>query len=68
MFEILEFPTPSQRIVLGTFPSFDEAKDAVTAMGVIHMEDDDDYPGCADAYLTDQRIICVQPVGFKIAA
>jgi hypothetical protein len=30
------------------------------------MEDDPNYVDCADALLTDGRVVAIQPVGFKL--
>jgi G:T-mismatch repair DNA endonuclease (very short patch repair protein) len=55
-----------RKTVIATAPTFEEAKAKVEAMGVSFMEDDSDYPGCADAYMNDGRIIVIQPEGFKL--
>ncbi len=66
MHEVVEISSTGRRDVLATAPSFIAAKNAVEAMGVLHMEDDADYPGCADAYITGGRVVAIQPVGFKV--
>ena len=68
MFEIIESTGIARRTVIDTAPTFEEAKAKVEAMGVAFMEDDADYPGCADAFLNDSRLIAIQPVGFKVTA
>lgn len=54
--------------VLATRETFEDAKAFVRSInvGVCHMEDDGDYPNCADAFLNDGRVIAIQPVGFKL--
>jgi hypothetical protein len=66
MFEIIESPTPTQRNTIATAETFEEAKAKVEAMGVVLLEDDADYPGCADAYTTDGRVLAIQPEGFTL--
>jgi hypothetical protein len=46
--------------------AFAAAKARVAAMGVSFMEDDVDYIDCADAFMTDGRILAIQPVGFTL--
>jgi hypothetical protein len=67
MFEITEITLTGHREVLATAASFIAAKNKVEEMGVLHMEDDSDYPDCADAYLEGGRVVAIQPVGFKVA-
>lgn len=63
--EIHEWSGNTKRVI-GTFDSFAEAKSfAETELGALHMEDDADYDGCADAYLSDGRVIAIQPVNFR---
>lgn len=66
MFEITELEMNGHRKIISTRNTFECAKAEAVAMGVSYMEDDADYPGCADAYLTDGRVIAIQPVGFKV--
>lgn len=66
MFEVTEITTTGRREVLATESSFIAAKNKVEEMGVLFMEDDADYPGCADAYLKGGRVVAIQPVGFKL--
>jgi len=66
MYEVYE-STMYSKTVLATAPSFAEAKAAVEAMGVAFMEDDADYPQCADAFLNDGRVVAIQPIGFKLS-
>lgn len=66
MIEIIERPTPCQRKVIATAATFAEAKATVEFLGVAFMEDDSDYPDCADALLLDGRVVAIQPVGFKV--
>ncbi len=66
MYEIIETNMHGRRKVLATAADFTAAKGAVDAMGVAFMEDDSTYPGCADAYLSDGRVIAIQPEGFKL--
>lgn len=68
MFEITEIHMTGRREVIATLPSFLAAKNAVENMGVLFIEDDSDYPGCADAFLIGGRVVAIQPVGFKLAA
>ncbi len=68
MFEIIETSMNNRRATIATVDTFEVAKAHVEAMGVSFMEDDTDHPNCADAFLTDGRIIAIQPVGFKVAA
>ena len=68
MFEIIESTGLHRRTVIATLPTFEEAKAKVETMGVAFMEDDEDYPGCADVLLNDARLLAIQPVGFKITA
>lgn len=65
MHEIIENNMMGRRTVIATAESFIAAKEAVVAMGVAFMEDDADYPECADAYLNDGRVLAIQPTGFK---
>lgn len=66
MFEIIESGMNGRRKVIATTDTFAAAKAKVEAMGVSFMEDDADYEGCADAYMTDGRVIAIQPEGFKL--
>jgi len=66
MFEITEIHMNGRREIVATATSFIEAKNKVEAMGVLFMEDDSDYPGCADAYLNGGRVVAIQPKGFKL--
>lgn len=68
MFEIIETHNSGRREVIATASSFVEAKNKVQAMGVLFMEDDSDYPDCADAYLNGGRVVAIQPEGFKVTA
>jgi len=54
------------RTVIVKVVTFEAAKAHVVALGVVMLEDDADYPGCADALLTDGRVIAIQPVGFRL--
>jgi hypothetical protein len=51
---------------LATLDTFEAAKDYVNGLDPLLVEDDKDYPGCADAFLKDGRVVAIQPVGFKI--
>lgn len=67
MIEITEITGDNnRRRVIATAETFDDAKAKVIAMGVVHMEDDADYPNCADAYLADGRVLAIQPKGFIV--
>lgn len=66
MFEIVETSDTGRREVIATAPSFIAAKNKVEEMGVLFMEDDSDYPDCADAYLEGGRVVAIQPVGFTV--
>jgi hypothetical protein len=46
--------------------TFEAAKAIVNAWGVSFMQDDDDYADCADAFMSDGRVIAIQPAGFKL--
>lgn len=63
---VSEFHMPAGRTVIAKFDTFAEAKGHVEALGAVYMEDDADYPNCADAYLNDGRVIAIQPVGFTL--
>lgn len=65
MFNIIE-TNMSRRNVIKTAPTFETAIDALCEMGVAFMEEDADYPDCADALLNDGRIVVIEPVGFKL--
>jgi hypothetical protein len=62
MFEVIE----GYVNILATKPTFADAKAYVESLGVAHMEDDPNYVDCADALLTDGRVVAIQPVGFKL--
>ena len=64
MFEVMDVSDISRRRVIATGASFEEAKAIIKDLGVIHMEDDAAFPGTADAFLKDGRLMMVQPVGF----
>ena len=66
MFEVFERDSRLKKNVLANRASFEAAKDFVSSLGVVMLEDDKDYPGCADAFLNDGRVVAVQPVGFKV--
>jgi hypothetical protein len=66
MHEIFETSITGRRDVIATAPDFAAAKARVEAMGVAFMEDDSDYPGCADAFLNDGRVVAIQPEGFTL--
>jgi hypothetical protein len=57
--------TEGRKVIAGA-PTLRDAKVIVEAMGVVFMETDNDYPNCADAFLTDGRVVAIQPVGFKL--
>lgn len=65
MIEVIEM-IASRRNVLARLDTFEAAKAKVESMGIAHMEDDSDYPNCADALLRDGRIIAIQPEGFTL--
>jgi hypothetical protein len=65
MFQVREFTGNTFR-TLTERASFAAAKAYVETLGVSFMEDDADHEGCADAFLTDGRIVAIQPVGFKL--
>lgn len=65
MHEIIEIMN-MRRTLVATAPDFAEAKAKVEAMGVAFMENDTDYPECADAFMNDGRILAIQPEGFKL--
>jgi hypothetical protein len=54
------------RTVIAKVDTFEAAREHVAALGVVMLEDDADHPGCADALLTDGRLIAIQPVGFRL--
>lgn len=56
-----------RKTVLATRETFAEAKAFVNELGVSHMEDDADFTDCADAFLTDGRVVHIQPVNFKLS-
>lgn len=66
MFEVSEIHLSGRREIIATLPSFLAAKNEVESMGVLFIEDDADYPGCADAYLNGGRVVAIQPVGFTL--
>lgn len=66
MIQIIETGMNGRREVIGTAPTFTEAKAKVEAMGAAFMEDDADYPDCADAFMNDGRTLAIQPEGFRI--
>jgi hypothetical protein len=66
MFEVIETGMNGRRSLIATAETFEEAKAKVTAMGVVHMEDDADHEGCADAYLNDSRVVAIQPKDFTL--
>lgn len=66
MHQIIETGMNGRRVEIATAPTFEEAKVKVEAMGASFMEDDEDFPGCADAFLSDGRVIAIQPEGFKV--
>lgn len=66
MFEIIESPTPRQRSVIATAATFAEAKRTVEFLGVAFMDDDADFPDCADVLLIDGRVLAIQPAGFTV--
>jgi hypothetical protein len=66
MFEIIETGMNGRRKAIGTSCTFAGAKEQVNAMGVVYMEDDSDHEECADAFLSDGRVIAIQPEGFRL--
>lgn len=66
MFEVIEAGFNGYKKMHVIKPSFADAKAYVESLGVSYMEDDADYEGCADALLTDGRVVAIQPVGFKL--
>lgn len=68
MFEIIENNMNGRRAVIATEATFEGAKARVESYGVAFMDDDADYPNCADAYLADGRVIAIQPEGFTVKA
>lgn len=66
MHQIIETGMNGRRVEIATAPTFEEAKAKVEAMGAAFMEDDADFPECADAYLNDGRVIAIQPEGFTV--
>jgi hypothetical protein len=67
MIEIIETTQSGHRRVIDTTEDFASAKLLVERLpgGVCFMEDDADYPECADAYMNNGRVLAIQPVGFK---
>ena len=65
-YEIIETSPTGRRVILDHAETFAAAKAAVRAKGVVHMEDDADHLGCADALLNDGRLIAIQPEGFTL--
>jgi hypothetical protein len=66
VYHITELQMGNSRRLVDTAETFAEAKAKVEAMGVSHMEDDPDYPTCADAYLTSGIVLAIQPEGFTL--
>lgn len=60
-FAIYEF-CGSTRHELARVDDFDAALARIEAMGSVLVEADSDYPGCADAFLRDGRVVAVEPV------
>jgi len=65
--QILEHSSVSERkYLVATRATFQEAIAYVESLGVIFGEIDVDYPECADYYMKDNRILSIQPEGFKL--
>lgn len=64
MYEAIEFNVNRHDVIL-TADSFEACKAAIIARGVAHIEDDEEYPNCADALMKDGTVVAIQPVGFK---
>lgn len=67
MYEIIEVNMNARRTVIATAASFEDAKKLIADKAAF-MEDDADFPDCADAFLKDGRVVAIQPVGFSLAA
>jgi hypothetical protein len=66
MIVISELGMNASRRVIATVDDFKTAKARVEAMGVVLIEDDNDYAYCADAFLKDGRVLSIQPANFKL--
>ena len=60
MFQVYETSLHKRRVIR-QLDSFDEAEAFVRGMGVVEFQADADFPGCADAFTKDGRVVCVQP-------
>lgn len=65
---VMELTGAFTRNTIATTDNFEAAKAFVnTSYDVVYMEDDSDHENCADAYLRDGRLICIQPENFKLS-
>ena len=46
-----------------TADSFEGALAWLRGVGIVHMEEDADFPGCADAFARNGLVYSVEPVG-----
>lgn len=67
MFDLKESTGIARKLLVASFPSFGEAEAYLLAMNPVCVEIDADYQGCADAYLSDGRLMVIEPRGFAIA-
>ncbi len=60
MFAVYEVFRVTDRVLRGTFETFEQACDYVQALKPICFEVDADNPGCADAYLPGGKVYAVE--------
>jgi hypothetical protein len=68
-FEILETASRpgGPRRIIGSAPSFADAVElAHELLPVLFLEEDDDFPGCADFITSTGLVCCIQPEGFTL--
>lgn len=66
MIVISEAGMNGRNVELMKVETFEDAKDYVHTLNPVCFEYDVDHKDCADAYLKDGRVLCIQPEGFKL--
>lgn len=65
--EISRLDSNAQRVLVGTWDSYAEAKhDAARLFEILHFEADPDFVDCADFFTSSGAVYAIQPKGFAL--
>jgi hypothetical protein len=53
---------------IGCFDTEDEALQFAAKLGALYLEVDEAHPGCYDGIDKHGRVICIEPIDFKLSA